>query len=286
MKIIIGKMAGFCSGVQRAIKGVKNELTKNEKLYCYGEIIHNQEVVESLEQYGMETTDSIGAIPDGSRFVIRTHGLPLDLVEEARKKKLQIYDVTCPKVKKIHHLVTQLTKEGCHIFIVGNPHHPEVKAILSLTHGNAQVVEKPEEVELPFRGDENAVVVQTTFNPDVFFKIVLEIIAVTKKTMVYNTLCEETIKRQREAMALAAKVDFVSVVGGRNSSNTKTLFNIVRGRVPAVHIENAAELQKSWFNNVKSVGILSGASTPKDEVQKAYERIKSFAEELGHKSKL
>jgi 4-hydroxy-3-methylbut-2-enyl diphosphate reductase len=200
-------------------------------------------------------------------------------VEEARKKKLQIYDVTCPKVKKIHGLVTQLTGEGCHIFVVGNPHHPEVKAILSLTHGNAHVIEKPEEVKLPSRTSENAVVVQTTFNPDVFFKIVLEIISATKKTIVYNTLCEETIKRQREAMALAAKVDFVSVVGGKNSSNTKTLFSIVRGRVPAVHIENAEELQKSWFKNVQSVGILSGASTPKEEVQRVHERIKKFAEQ-------
>jgi 4-hydroxy-3-methylbut-2-enyl diphosphate reductase len=278
MKIIVGKMAGFCSGVQRAIEGVKNELTKNEKLYCLGEIIHNQEVVESLEQYGMETTDSISAIPDGSRFVIRTHGLPQNLVKEARKKKLQIYDITCPKVKKIHRLVTQLTGEGCHIFIIGNPQHPEVKAILSLTHGNAQVIEKPEEVEVPPGTDEGAVVVQTTFNPDVFYKIVLEIISATKKTIVYNTLCEETIKRQREAMELAAKVDFVSVVGGKNSSNTKTLFSIVRGRVPAVHIENAQELQKSWFNNIKSVGILSGASTPREEVQKVYERIMKFAD--------
>lgn len=276
MNILIGKSSGFCSGVQRAIKGAAQVLKDNKKIYCFGEIIHNPAVVNSLKQQGMVVVNDISAVPVGSKFIIRSHGLENDIFKKAVDNKLDIHDFTCPKVKKIHRLVTQLTEDGYFIVITGNARHPEVKAIASLAKGNARVIENPEGVKTLPVLERNAVVVQTTFNPDSFFDIVKEIITRTKKTLVCNTLCEETIKRQKEAVHLSEKVDFVVVVGGKNSSNTKTLYNIVKNKVQALHVEDAVELDKDMFKNTGNVGIISGASTPEEEVKKVYDVLESF----------
>jgi len=277
VEITIGKTAGFCSGVRRAIQGVTDILNENEKIYCLGEIIHNRKVVERLIKSGMVVSDTLSSIPDGSKFIIRTHGLQDDNIKQAQKKNLEISDFTCPRVKNTHHLVLRLTNEGYFIYIIGDPGHPEVKAITSLTRGNSAVIGKIQDFLREERTNKAAVVVQTTFHPLLFLDIVKEIITRTKETLVYNTLCEETIKRQKEAKALAEKVDFMLVIGGKNSSNTKTLFAIVEDRVPSVHIEGAQELKESWFENVKRVGIISGASTPHEEVKKVYDALRSFS---------
>lgn len=278
MEIIIGKLTGFCSGVQRAITGVKEALKENERIYCLGEIIHNPEVVESLKSRGMAVTDDISSIPKRSNFIIRSHGLPSDVIRKAKEKELKIYDFTCPKVKKIHHLVKNLTAEGYHILIIGNPKHPEVQAVLSLTEDNAHVIENSEDFKSLASSEQNAVVVQTTFNPSAFLDITQEIISFTKKTLVYNTLCEETLKRQREAKRLARKVDFIVVAGGKKSSNTKTLYDIVKNYTTAVRIEKTQELDSAWFKDATTVGIISGASTPKQMVKKVYDTLLTFAQ--------
>ena len=276
MNILIGKSSGFCSGVQRAIKGAEQILKDNKKIYCFGEIIHNPAVVNSLKQQGMDVVYDISAVPEGSKFIIRSHGLEDDIFKKAIEKKLDIYDFTCPLVKKIHRLVIQLTEEGYFIIITGNAMHPEVKAIASLAKGNARVIENLEGVKTLPAFKQNAVVAQTTFNPDSFFDIVKEIITRTKKILVCNTLCEETIKRQKEAVHLAEKVDLVVVVGGKNSSNTKTLYNIIKNKVQAVHVEDASELDRDMFKNIGNVGIISGASTPEEEVKKVHDVLVSF----------
>ncbi len=276
MEIIVGKLTGFCSGVQRAITGVKEALKENERIYCLGEIIHNPDVVESLKSRGMVVADDISSIPKRSKFIIRSHGLPSDVIRKAKEKRLKIYDFTCPKVKKIYHLVKNLTAEGYHILIIGNPKHPEVKAVLSLTEDNAHVIENSEDFKSLAPIEQNAVVVQTTFNPSSFLNITQEIISLTKKTLIYNTICEETIKRQREAKVLAGRVDFIVVAGGKRSSNTKTLYDIVKKYTTAVHIEKTQELDRAWFKDVKTVGIISGASTPKKMVKKVCDTLLTF----------
>jgi 4-hydroxy-3-methylbut-2-enyl diphosphate reductase len=279
MKIVVSTLSGFCSGVMRAIKGAEKALRENEKIYCLGEIIHNPDVVRSLKEQGMVLVDDISKVPNGSNFIVRSHGLQNKIIERALGKQLNIYDFTCPKVKKIHRLVTELTMERYYIFIIGNPGHPEVKAIVSLTRGNATVIRGIDDLKKHTISSQNAVVVQTTFNPITFLNIVQEIILQSKKTLVFNTLCEETIKRQKEALQIAGNVDYVVVVGGKNSSNTKTLYNIVKNSVPAVQIENAHELNKRQLKGLGRVGIISGASTPEEEVKKVYETIRRFDED-------
>jgi 4-hydroxy-3-methylbut-2-enyl diphosphate reductase len=276
MEVIIAENAGFCSGVQRAMGGVRERLAEGKGLYCLGELIHNPDVIESLEAMGMIVTEDIDSIPDGSGIIIRTHGLPQETVRRAREKDLEIHDFTCPRVKKTHHLVKRLQEEGYRILVIGNPDHPEVDAVYSLISDCAQIVERPEDVERLTPGEPVAVVVQTTFNPDVFYTIVTAVVSRCRRTLVCNTLCEETIRRQREAIVLAGSVDFMVVVGGKNSSNTRTLFRRVSELVTAVHIENADELQEEWFRSAGRVGILSGASTPAREVERVNRHILSL----------
>jgi (E)-4-hydroxy-3-methyl-but-2-enyl pyrophosphate reductase len=276
MKLVVAQSIGFCSGVKRAIQGAEKVLSEESAVYCLGEIIHNPQVVERLKDQGMIIVDDIAEVPRKSRFIIRSHGLSREAIELARDRKLIIHDFTCPKVKKIHTLVKTLTEEGYFIFIVGNPRHPEVKAIRSLADENAMVVEREKEIPEEASVKQNAVVVQTTFNPQSFLPIVQKVVSFSKKTLVYNTLCEETIKRQKEALELSGKVDLIVVVGGKKSSNTKTLYEIVNNHTKGFHIESESELRKEWFNEVSTVGLVSGASTPEDMVIKVSERLRSF----------
>ena len=282
MKITIAHSTGFCSGVQRAIQGAKRALENHVGIHCLGEIIHNPRVIESLKKQGLVVVDDIESVPEGASFIIRSHGLPKNLIEKAALKGLEVLDFTCPKVKKIHTLVTRLSKEGYFILVAGNPKHPEVKAILSLVErktrsaGDAIVVQGPEDLSIPDRCEKLALVVQTTFDPGRFLDIVRETVAASRTTLVHNTLCEETLKRQREALELAERVDYMVVVGGKNSSNTRTLFDLVRRKVPAVHIEGCDELDEQLFRGVERVGIISGASTPEGEVREVYRKLVSF----------
>jgi 4-hydroxy-3-methylbut-2-enyl diphosphate reductase len=273
-EILIGKTAGFCSGVQRAIRGVQGRLEERKGLYCLGEIIHNPEVIETLKDLGMVMVRNIEDIPDGSGIIIRTHGLPIDTLNRAQEKKLDIFDFTCPRVKKTHHLVSRLTDEGYRIVIIGNPDHPEVRALHSLVRESALIVERAGDAAVLGLEEPTALVVQTTFNPEVFYRIVVEIVARCKRTLVCNTLCEETIRRQREAVELAREVDCMVVVGGRNSSNTRTLFKRIDNLVNAVHIERADELREEWFEGCARIGIISGASTPVEEVRKVHRYLR------------
>jgi len=277
MKISIARSTGFCSGVRRAISGLEQVLEEQGKTYCLGEIIHNPQVVERLKGLGMVVVKSIGEVPEGSRFIIRSHGLPKEDVSEAEKRDLEIYDFTCPKVKKTHTLVKDLMARGYRCYIAGNPEHPEVKAILSLTGTKGTVVENEKELPAALPSGRIALVVQTTFNPGQFLNIADRIILLSKKTLVCNTLCEETIKRQKEAKEIAGRVDLVVVVGGKGSSNTKTLYQIVREHTEAVQVETPEELKSEWFEGVNSVGVTSGASTPEQTVRFVADTIRTIA---------
>jgi len=276
MEIIVSDTIGFCSGVRKAIRGAEKALKGNSKIYCLGDIIHNKGVVNQLKEKGMVFVKSLDEIPNGASFIIRSHGLPFETIENIQKKAVHIYDFTCPKVKKSHKLVESLKNHKRPIVIVGNREHPEVKAIFSLTENRGIIIEKPEEVKTKLNTDECYVLVQTTFKPVLFYEIVKEIVSFTKKAIIYNTLCEETTKRQEEVKDLATKVDMIIVVGGKHSSNTKTLFSIANSMVKSVHIENADELQNDWFKEVHRVGIVSGASTPDDDIDRVIEKIYYF----------
>ncbi len=272
MNIILGRTIGFCSGVKRAIRKVTDILDGTRKAYCLGQIIHNPEVVQKLTELGLVVVQDISRIPRGSHFIIRTHGLPEEAVSEARARELIIHDFTCPKVKNTHTLVRTLSKEGRRIFIIGDPEHPEVRAVSSIAP-EGMIIAKPDDVPVDKIRHPGGVVVQTTFNPELFGRIVERIALRSKETLIYNTLCEETIRRQEEARKLAEEVDLMVVVGGRNSSNTKTLYHIAGNIVNAVHIESEKEINPGWSG--ERIGIISGASTPENKVRKVSDALKN-----------
>jgi 4-hydroxy-3-methylbut-2-enyl diphosphate reductase len=242
--------------------------------------------VDRLNRQGMVAVESISSIPEGESLVVRTHGLQREIVQAARDRHLEVIDFTCPKVKKIHGLVQELNEEGYLIHIVGNPDHPEVRAIRSLVpEDHSRVIQAVKDVPAQFArrsgGDRNAVVVQTTFNPSLFYDIVRDLVMVSTKTLVMNTLCEETIRRQREARRLAGEVDCIIVVGGKNSSNTKTLFEAVKERVPALHITGTEEIDMEKLRRYGRLGIISGASTPREHAIEVRDRILTVLSDSG-----
>jgi 4-hydroxy-3-methylbut-2-enyl diphosphate reductase len=292
-QIVVARTAGFCSGVHRAITTVRELLDQGKHIYCLGDIIHNRRVVDRLKEAGMEVVESLDQVPSapgcGScSLLIRTHGLPLPVIHQAEARGLDLVDLTCPKVKKIHRLVGELSDQGYYLYIVGDARHPEVQAITSLAGGSYQVLEHPSQAgagqddsqEAARNADPeraSAVVVQTTFTPALFYDVVRSVVALNKRTLVCNTLCEETIRRQREAARLAGEVDLMLVVGGRNSSNTKTLYTLVRERVRAAHIEGAHELHAALTGGARRIGIISGASTPREEVSLVQRAVAELA---------
>ena len=264
MEIKFASCIGFCFGVKRAVRLAESELNKKRKVYSIGPIIHNQRVVDNLAKQGLETVKDLESITNGL-FLIRSHGVGPELIEAARLKNLEVADATCPFVKKSQGLVESLSKQGYEILIVGHSTHPEIKGLMGYAGGKARVVSNVEEIEsLELKNLRVSVVAQTTYSEPEYKDIIS---ALAKKECreleVFNTICHETLKRQKAVRELAGEVDLMLVIGGRNSANTARLVEISNNLKKEVrHIEKASELDPQWFIGKESVGISSGASTP------------------------
>ena len=280
METLLASHAGFCFGVKRAVEGVYELIEHDKNIYTYGPIIHNEEVVKDLENKGVrviEGEEELESIDKGT-IVIRAHGIPKSTYEAIEDRNLRIVDLTCPFVKKIHDIVSQKSKEGEQIVVVGNPAHPEVIGILGWANGPKIALETHEEARnLNLNPDIPVCVVsQTTFNAKKFQEIV-EIIAKKEYNVnVVNTICNATKERQESAGEIASKVDVMLVVGGKNSSNTQKLYDICKkGCENTYYIQTVDDLNFELPKAASLVGITAGASTPNkiiEEVQN-YVRI-------------
>ena len=281
MEVTLAKTAGFCFGVKRAVDKVYELAESEEKVYTYGPIIHNEEVVQDLEKKGvtvLHSLDELAAVRDGI-VVIRSHGVPEKVYRLLEEKKIRYADATCPFVRKIHKLVEKHSAEGRKIVIVGNDHHPEVEGIKGWSSTPPVVIGSVEEAE-KFDAPADTplcIVSQTTFNYNKF-KDIVEILGKKRyDKIVLNTICSATEERQTEAVELASKVDAMIVIGGRSSSNTQKLFEICRHACEnTYYIQTLVDLDIKPFQSFRHVGITAGASTPNkiiEEVQR-YVRIK------------
>jgi len=270
VKILVVKTAGFCFGVKRAIDTTFALAEKEHKgLYTFGPIIHNPQVIERLREKGIMPTDNIYN-GDIRALIIRTHGIPLHLLEEAAKRGYDIIDKTCPFVKKAQHYAQLLKKEGYQVIILGDREHPEVKGLMSYAGEDALVIDGEE--ELPELKNRVGIVVQTTKPVMTLKKLVSRVVEQSKELKVYNTICNSTALRLKETEEMARNVDVMIVVGGKNSANTTQLANLCAALpIRTYHIETADELDSDWFTGVERVGITAGASTPEwiiDDVQR------------------
>ena len=281
MRIIVGKYAGFCNGANTAVIKT-NEALDGDKLYSVGDVIHNEEVINYLKKRGLIVKDSINDIPDNSRLIIRAHGESVGLYEEAKKRNISLVDLTCEKVKLIHNIIED--NKNSFIIIVGKKTHPEVIAHKSYNDANFVVdsiddINKAYNAYLASGKSDVLVVTQTTFNIELFDRIVNEIKVVFKDTVinVEKTICPATRIRQEEAKEIASKVDKMIVIGGKKSSNTKELEIVARECCDRVYlIQTKDDLDKDMFSDDDIIGITAGASTPK----KLISDVESYLESI------
>lgn len=273
VKITIADSAGFCFGVKRAIDLAQDIASKNKAVYTFGPLIHNPQEVSRLEKENIKVIEDYSKIEKGV-LVLRTHGIPLDIYENLSKKKnIKIVDAACPFVKKAQDIIKELSKDSEQIVIVGEKKHPEVVALVSYGKGKCLVVEDKKDVKNVKKTDIIYIVSQTTQSPKKFEEIVNEISKISQ-VKVFNTICRATFDRQTAAEKLAKEVDVMIVIGGKNSGNTTRLYQICSNITKTYHIENVDEIEISWFNNVKTVGITAGASTPDWIIKNIERRIK------------
>ena len=261
MEILIAKGAGFCFGVKRALDIAFTIAEKKRRgVYTFGPLIHNPQVIEKLRQEGIEPIQHLHH--EGiNALIIRTHGIPIDLMKEASQMGYEIIDATCPFVKKAQHYAKLLSEDGYQVIILGDREHAEVKGLISYAGNDAVVIDERE--ELPHLKSRVGIVVQTTQPVEGLQRLVGRVIAQSKEMKVLNTICNSTALRLKETEEMAHKVDVMVVVGGKNSANTTQLAGLCASLpVTTYHIETASELKKEWFEGIGRVGITAGASTP------------------------
>ena len=273
MKIIKAESAGFCFGVKRAVDTVYKctETGTDEKIYTYGPIIHNEEVVKDMEKRGVRvirSEEDLAALKEGT-VIIRSHGV--------EKKGIHIVDATCPFVKKIHKIVEKHSEQGDRIIIIGNPDHPEVQGIRGWAKSPVSVIRNVEEAEsFSCPAEEKICIVsQTTFNYNKFKELVEIIEKKSYDVSVLNTICNATKERQTEARSIAETVDAMIVIGDKHSSNTQKLFEICRKACNnTYYIQTLGDLDLNQLGSVETVGITAGASTPNNIIEEVQNNVR------------
>ena len=280
MKVTLAKSAGFCFGVKRAVEMVYKEAETGKKVYTLGPIIHNEQVVQDLEQKGVRVIDTPEELSkaEDATVIIRSHGISADVYHQLEDKKVRIVDATCPFVSKIHRIVEKKYQEGSCIVIVGNANHPEVEGINGWCNGAATVIGSVSEAENysqePAR--KLCVVAQTTFNYKKFKDIVDIFSKKSYDIDVMNTICNATEERQTEAAAIAGDSDAMIVIGGKHSSNTQKLYEICKKECLNTHfIQTLDDLDLKQFQSFRSVGITAGASTPNTIIKEVQSYVRN-----------
>ena len=278
-KILIAKTAGFCFGVDRAIKIVYNNLDTHRKVVTLGPIIHNPDVVADLESKGIFAVhDYRDLIPDQT-VIIRSHGVPKMIYDFLMKNGNNVIDATCPFVARIHNIVSEKSSEGYTILIAGDDNHPEVEGIKGHCKSDVYVFKDVKELTEIFNNIVNkskkkvAIVEQTTYNIILWEQCKLFINEQMPGALIFETICNSTMVRQAEAIDLAKQSDMMIIVGGENSSNTIKLKKVCEKFCECYHVENSSELDNINFEKVKKIGISAGASTPAYIIKEVHSRM-------------
>ncbi len=267
-KVTVAKSAGFCFGVDRAVKMVYNELESNTKVATLGPIIHNQDVVNDMNAKGARVVNSVDELLPDETVVIRSHGVGRDVYDKIREKGCRMLDATCPFVAKIHKIVAEKSKEGYMILIAGDVNHPEIQGIIGHCEQKYYVFKDNVELKHVFEKNENflqkklAFVAQTTYNIIEWEECLKVIPKDNPDIVIFDTICSATDTRQSDAAELAKSSDVMLVVGGKHSSNTVKLYEVCSRYCKTYHIENSDELSSLMLPCAGKIGITAGASTP------------------------
>ena len=281
MQIILAKTAGFCFGVNRAVKLTYELLEQGRPVATLGPLIHNPQVVEDLESKGAITCDSVDDVPDGYEVVIRSHGVGQSVYDKISTRRLAYHDATCPFVTKIHKIAARAGAEGAILLVAGDAKHPEVQGIVGHTTGKVEVFANLAELEklLPELTQQKSIfaVAQTTFNVQSWETCKEFLKNQCTNAKIFDTICNATWARQQEAEDLSQKCDHMVVIGGHHSSNTQKLLQVAARHTKAINVETADELDPSWLAGAARVGVTAGASTPSSIIE---EVLNSMSEEI------
>ena len=279
MRVHVAKTAGFCFGVERAVKTVEEALSSGSPVITLGPIIHNEGVVEEFTRRGVRIISSPEELtPEdaGAQVVIRSHGVGKDIYRQLDEKQVKIIDATCPFVAKIHERAEKAWQDGEGLIIIGSAHHPEVEGIRGWYGGEAVVIGTEEEAR-SFAGKKDqcyCVVCQTTFNFENYKKLVEIIKQLGYYITAMESICNATYERQTEAARLSKTLEAMIVIGGRESSNTQKLFEICRKNcMETFYIQSPADLDPLRMRSFRSIGITAGASTPKTIIKEVFKHV-------------
>lgn len=285
MKIILANPRGFCAGVDRAISIVELALEiHGAPIYVRHEVVHNRFVVNGLRERGAIFVEELSEVPDGAIVIFSAHGVSQAVRQEAKDRNLKVFDATCPLVTKVHMQVARASRKGTKAILIGHKGHPEVEGTMgqySNEDGGIFLIEKVEDIaRLPMQdNDDLTFMTQTTLSLD----DTAETIAALKEKYPAiqgphkNDICYATTNRQEAVRELAKLSDLVLVVGSKNSSNSNRLAELAsRMGVKSQLLDDPADIQDDWFNDVKTIGITAGASAPEELVQSIISRLKEF----------
>lgn len=282
-EITLAKFAGFCYGVKRAVETVKKLKAQNPErnIYVLGELIHNTQVIEELSSLGIKTLKELPKKGNGV-CVVRSHGESPEIFKKIEEAGFEVYDLTCPDVKKVQQKAIELAKNGYYVVIVGKSEHPEVIAIKANALQYSQkviVATTPEQIK-PYEKElkehkKIGVVVQTTQMISTLNDIVKFLTPLSKELLIANTICQSTSMRQSEAKELAKNSDLMIVVGSKKSANTTHLAEVLKDITKTIHIETEKELEsfEDLIESSQKISITAGASTPDNVIQKVIKHI-------------
>ena len=283
MEVVRAEKAGFCMGVILALRKLDSLIEKGQlrrPLYTLGAIIHNPQVLEEYTRKGVCTAETPEEIPPGAVAVIRAHGVTRDTKKRLRRRGVLVAEATCPKIKKAQALIRREAREGHFLLLYGEENHPEVKSLLSYAMAGAYLFETREKLgEFPLEPDGRyCLAAQTTQNEEIFEAIARDLTARPECCIsVLRTICDATRQRQEEAIRIAREVDFMVVVGGFNSGNTRRLAQVVAAQnTPVIQVEVARGLPLEQLRGHSRIGLTAGASTPEkiiDEIQSLLENL-------------
>lgn len=275
MEILVAKSAGFCFGVQKAVSKAEDMSREASNVYTFGPIIHNSQVVNDLKNKGVDVINNLEDAKEGHRIIIRSHGIPKGDYDRLKEAKAEVIDATCPYVQHIHKIVEEKFNAGYKIIIVGDPEHPEVKGVNGWCENTGVIINNVNDINEDVKKfTKICIVAQTTYKIDKWNSIVCELIKFPKEILIFNTICNATETRQQEAFELSKKVDAMIVIGGKDSSNTRKLYEIcLENCEKTIFIENAEELDVRILEGAHTVGITAGASTPEYAIKGVVEKL-------------
>ena len=276
MKIIVAKDAGYCFGVRHAVDQAYKTTKEHGDVYMLGHIVHNENVVKDLEKAGTKVVELLDQVPAGKPLLLRAHGTEPSIWEQARKKKLNIIDATCPLVTEIHEEVRRLEKDGRQIIIIGDHGHDEIVGI-STQVKNPIIISNAEEAIKLKKVKRVGVVSQSTQMIENIQDIISVLLTKVSDLHFVNTICFPTKRNHEQIKRLAQTADILIIIGSFTSANSKRLTQLALERNPnSYQVTDVDDIQNKWFKSAGTVGISAGASTPDNVIQDVIQHVKKI----------